>query len=794
MVYETIVGRIKEDREKFGNKCVGYIGKHIVGTGEDAHLTTKVLIDLLRPHVILVSGKRGCLTGDTMIFTDKGFKKIEQFDEEKDLIYSYNKATNSFEWKKAELIKYQIDKKEPLIKFHLDDGQTLITTSEHPLLTFNGKEMMWLEAKRFVEEDSIMTVTELPEVKNDSESVKIARLLGFTLADGTISIRKVRRKDGRGYWYNGTEHRVRITNESEEILTQAKEDIEEEFKVKANRWKRKESNCEDISSRNSKVVKKLVELGVPVGAKSRKIRVPNIVWRNSNIFKANFLKALFSCDGYITKNGSQIDYYSNSKNFLLDLQLLLLHFGIQSKIFDKKIKLNGKIYISYRLQITDYTSLENFKKIGFVDEPKNKRLKLHKFWRMKRRKRAQYIGDIFCQPIKTMTPHHGEHAVYDLVVPGTHSFIANGMISHNSGKSYSAAVILEEFCLLPEEFKKNLAFVVVDPMGIYWSMKYSNEVQSELLRRWDLEPKALKNYIKTFVPEKQKEEYLLAGIPIDGTITIALKEFTAEDLILSFGLKRTEEMSIALEKSFNMLLESQQDFGFEELIDKIKDDREVRKEVKDALTSLLTVANQWGLISKEGIKIEELVKPGTVTIIDLSRMISSELRSLLTALLTRKIYFNRVLARKEEERIKIEGGEAILTFPVTWIVLEEAHNFIPSDREVASSEPIKRLAKEGREPGIGLITITQMPNKVHQDVLSQTDLVISFRLTSRDDLDALHAVYQTYMQEELEKLINKLPRGWAGSCIILDDNLEKIFTVNIRPRLSWHSGGTAIVA
>jgi hypothetical protein len=173
-------------------------------------------------------------------------------------------------------------------------------------------------------------------------------------------------------------------------------------------------------------------------------------------------------------------------------------------------------------------------------------------------------------------------------------------------------------------------------------------------------------------------------------------------------------------------------------------------------------------------------------------MRSSELRSLLTALVTRKIYFNRVLARKEEEKIKIEGGEAKIKFPVTWIVLEEAHNFIPSDREVASSEPIKRIAKEGREPGIGLVVISQMPAKIHQDILSQTDLVISFRLTSKDDLNALHAVYQSYMQEDLEKFINRLPR-LPGACILLDDNLEKIFTANIRPRVSWHAGGTALI-
>ncbi|MEM5831936.1 MAG: ATP-binding protein, partial [Candidatus Aenigmatarchaeota archaeon] len=237
---------------------------------------------------------------------------------------------------------------------------------------------------------------------------------------------------------------------------------------------------------------------------------------------------------------------------------------------------------------------------------------------------------------------------------------------------------------------------------------------------------------------------------------------------------------------------SGQAFGFEELIEEIKKDSETRIEVKNALASLLEVVGQWGLIGKEGIKLEDLVQAGKVTIIDLSRMPSFELRSLLVSLLARKIYYTRVLARKEEERVKIEGGKPEIVFPITWLVLEESHNFIPSDREVASSDAIKRLAKEGREPGIGLIVITQMPNKVHQDILSQCDLVISFRLTSKDDLQALHAVYQSYMAEEIEKFINKLPR-WSGAAIILDDMLEKVFTVNIRPRLSWHAGGTAAV-
>jgi hypothetical protein len=46
------------------------------------------------------------------------------------------------------------------------------------------------------------------------------------------------------------------------------------------------------------------------------------------------------------------------------------------------------------------------------------------------------------------------------------------------------------------------------------------------------------------------------------------------------------------------------------------------------------------------------------------------------------------------------------------------------------------------------------------------------------------------MQEELEAYLNSLPR-WPGAALILDDNLEKVFTVAIRIRSSWHSGGTA---
>ncbi|MEM7824690.1 MAG: DUF87 domain-containing protein [Candidatus Aenigmatarchaeota archaeon] len=229
----------------------------------------------------------------------------------------------------------------------------------------------------------------------------------------------------------------------------------------------------------------------------------------------------------------------------------------------------------------------------------------------------------------------------DLLKP--HVILVSG--KRGSGKSYSAAVILEEFLLLPEEFRQKMSFVVFDPVGIYWSMKFPNEAQLQLLNSWQLEPKGFDN-IKVYVPEKQLVEYEKAEIPVDGTISISLSDLTAEDLILAFNLERTNELAVTLEKNFNSLLESKKVFGLDDLIDSITSDTKAKKETKDALTSLLSVLSQWGIIKKEGTKVNELIKPGEVVVFDFSRLKSQEVRTLVAGLITREVLHQRILSRK----------------------------------------------------------------------------------------------------------------------------------------------------
>lgn len=68
---------------------------------------------------------------------------------------------------------------------------------------------------------------------------------------------------------------------------------------------------------------------------------------------------------------------------------------------------------------------------------------------------------------------------------------------------------------------------------------------------------------------------------------------------------------------------------------------------------------------------------------------------------------------------------------------------------------------------------------------------MSHRLTARVDIEALRGIMQTYVLEDIQELINTLPRQ-KGSAIILDDNSERIYTVQVKPRLSWHAGGSPV--
>ena len=65
-----------------------------------------------------------------------------------------------------------------------------------------------------------------------------------------------------------------------------------------------------------------------------------------------------------------------------------------------------------------------------------------------------------------------------------------------SGKSYTLGVIAEEISNLPPEVSQNIASLIFDTMGIYWTMKYENEKDRKLLAGMGIEIK--KSSCKSF--------------------------------------------------------------------------------------------------------------------------------------------------------------------------------------------------------------------------------------------------------------------------------------------------------
>ena len=137
----------------------------------------------------------------------------------------------------------------------------------------------------------------------------------------------------------------------------------------------------------------------------------------------------------------------------------------------------------------------------------------------------------------------------------------------------------------------------------------------------------------------------------------------------------------------------------------------------------------------------------------------------------------------------MEGGKGESHMPITWMLIDEAHQFLPAVGETAASNPLLQWVKIGREPGVSLVLTTQMPNKLHQEAISQCDLVIAHRLTSKKDMQSLSEIMQTYLKYDIPEYFDVLPR-LKGAAIVLDDNCERIYEIRTRPRKSWHAGGS----
>jgi len=377
-----------------------------------------------------------------------------------------------------------------------------------------------------------------------------------------------------------------------------------------------------------------------------------------------------------------------------------------------------------------------------------------------------------------------------LDVARSHVILVAG--KRGSGKSYTLGVMAEELANLPQEVSKNLAPLIFDTMGIFWTMKYKNDKEKNLLEEWKLKPKNLP--IKIFVPEGYIKEYEKKGIKADKSFALKASELNPEDWVLTFNLNILNPEAVVIQTAINKLKGK---YNIQEIIQKIREDPVSKQDTKNTVISLFEAAQTWGIFSdsEKGTEISELVNAGNTTVLDLS-MYSSisafNIRALIIGLISKKLFIQRMKERRKEESEAVERGIDYLSiekreFPLVWLFIDEAHEFLPQDKDTAATSALMQVLREGRQPGISLVLATQQPGQIHKDVMTQSDIVISHRVTARPDVLALNNIMQSYLLKDIKEYLDNLP-SLKGAAIILDDNSERIYPMRVRPRFTWHGG------
>ncbi|MCA9946504.1 MAG: ATP-binding protein [Ardenticatenaceae bacterium] len=377
-----------------------------------------------------------------------------------------------------------------------------------------------------------------------------------------------------------------------------------------------------------------------------------------------------------------------------------------------------------------------------------------------------------------------EQPVY-LTAEGARAVLVCG--KRGSGKSYTVGVLVEELLTAGE---RNIIPIIVDPMGVYHTMVQPNTMQQDELFRWGLSTKSYQ--VRLLIPGEPHALYDEDVLRVlqERRVEIVPLRLNASDLTPDgwcdlFDADINKPMGIVLFRAVQQLHKKGEAFAIQDIIRTIERDGKASDTSKEALLNRLEAAQSWQLFAENNYTpIHELFQPGIVNVLDLSRLEPGPRgrRNLAVSVIARNLFRAR-----SDARLREEFGLAT-PMPRVWMLLDEAHQFVPAGSNTLAKGQLIRWAKEGRQPGLSLAVASQQPSAIDPEVLSQCDMILSHKLTSRNDVGALNGLSQDYMGSELRTFIKNLKR--TGEAVLVDDELEAVYTLRIRPRRSQHGGGS----
>ena len=404
-------------------------------------------------HMLLI-GDPGCIAGDSQVsLYHKGMKPIITLGKKhlqplRECVTQIRKNPKELPYDYTS--NFQIYKNQPTLKLVTETGKEIIGTFNQPLLTKSG----WKRMDELAEGEQIRVMPKIPNYiktlkKTNYKKIRKTSLLGKALKKNIKMPKLVTPELAGLYGYiigDGNIHSkgYRVTcyvNEEEKDLIEKLNLLwKNTFNIKPALLTKKNHlnpQTKTIIDKNGKTRKftSLMPLYI-LESNSKQVaqnlkhlaekRVPQIIFESPLEVISSFLSWLFEADRCTFSTGrgkTSIQLKSVNPKLLKDVQLLLLYYGIQSRIVEDN------------LAIRRSRDMKIFaEKIGFQSTKKQLNIQktlqeINKKNDQQKRKTPQRYEKI------SLLELHGVIDVYDFEVPKTKRFIANGIVCHNSGKS-----------------------------------------------------------------------------------------------------------------------------------------------------------------------------------------------------------------------------------------------------------------------------------------------------------------------------------------------------------------------
>lgn len=416
------------------------------------------------------------------------------------------------------------------------------------------------------------------------------------------------------------------------------------------------------------------------------------------------------------------------------------------------------------------------------------------------------------------TAHFDKKVWLDL--EGAHAVYVMG--KRRGGKSHTLAAICEGLASSSwiTQLSKRQAMLVFDTMNVFLTIdqRAAAGPKSEEEPDWNM-PEDLPE-TQLFRPGGTKA---IEGRDIP-PLCMGGHDLTAEEWIQTFGVDQFadvlghliydayEQVRYSGYRTSSGSVKPQERFGVEALERCISQGTDLianfRDETRAAAIRRFRALGRNSIFDDQGLDLRKLLRPGCITVL-LLRDLPTETRELFVSVLVRRVmearseteHYERLLAgggSAEAEKIALWKKHAESGTPRTWLVIDEAHNYIPQGRAAISKRPLKRLIDEGRNLGLSILVATQQPSGLDTSIQRNADILIIHPMSMEDDIRAasgmLNAVWPkkaaiarggNLKNCDFFEAVRALPRGYA---LVSTETLSRVLPIRTRPRLT-ESGG-----